>query len=269
MSPAISFLIGPWRSAFRHHTLLVATARVELQRRYAGSILGTLWLFAGPLLLIGIYAAIYLVVFRIRPAEMTEIDYVLYILCGMASFLGFSEALHAGTTSLTANREILLNTVFPAELVPLRAVLVSSTTMVVGIAAVLIAAASLGKLEPVALLAPVIVIAQTMFIAGIGWIFALANLVVRDVQQILVYVTMVLLVASPIAYLPSMLPSALAILIYANPLSYYVIALQHVIVLGTLPPTFILVVGGVLALTGFSLGFLVFTRAKQAIFDYA
>ena len=269
MTFLVSTLAAPWRSAVRHRALLLATSKVELRRRYAGSVLGLLWLLAGPLFLITIYAVIYLVVFRFRPAEMNEIDYVFYILSGLVAFLGFSEALQAGTTSLTANREILLNTVFPAELVPLRAVLVSSTTMLVGVAAVIVGCAGFGKLEPIALLAPVILLAQTMFVAGIGWIFALANLVVRDVQQILVYVTIILLVASPIAYLPSMLPSSLAVLIYANPLSYYVIALQHVIVLGIWPPLPVLIVGGVLAVGAFSLGFLVFARAKQAIFDYA
>ncbi len=268
MALIVSALAAPWRSAYRHRTLLISTARVELRRRYAGSILGLVWLLAGPLLLIAIYSLIYLVVFRIRPAEMDQIDYVLYVLSGLVAFLGFGEALQSGTTSLTANREILLNTVFPAELVPLRAVIVSSATMIVGTLAVVIACGFIGTLEPVALLAPVVLVAQTMFVAGVTWVLSLANLLMRDVQQMLVYITIILLVASPIAYLPSAVPSAVQILIYINPLAYFVISLQHVIVLGKLPPTEILVVGAILSVGMFTIGFVLFSRAKQAIFDF-
>src|SRR3546814_15309783 len=40
---------------------------------------------------------------------------------------------------------------------------------------------------------------------------------------------------SPIAYTPDMLPDALRLLIYFNPLAYYIVALQSLIVLATLP----------------------------------
>ena len=75
-----------------------------------------------------------------------------------------------------------------------------------------------------------------MLLAGVCWVFSLVNLVFKDIQQVLSYVTIILLVASPIAYTPDMLPAQLRLLIYLNPLAYFVVSFQSLIVLGELPP---------------------------------
>ena len=253
----------------RHRRILLATALVEVRGRFAGSVGGLLWVMLGPLLLMTLYALIYAVIFRVRPPELSELEYVLYILCGLVPFIGFSEGLQAGTTSLSANKEILLNTVFPAELVPLRAVLVSTFSSISGLALLVIAGGAVGTTSWTMLLLPIVVVLQTMFLIGLVWVLALANLILRDIQQILTYLTIILLIASPIAYTPSMIPSLLRPLIYLNPLSYFVIATQHLMILGTLPPWDIALIGTALAVGMFLLGHWTFARAKQVFFDYA
>ena len=85
----------------------------------------------------------------------------------------------------------------------------------------------------------------------------------------LTYVTIMLLVASPIAYTPDMLPPQLRLLLYVNPLGYFVVAFQSLIVLGELPPWPIMVGSFCFAFGSFLLGAWVFTRAKAVFFDYA
>jgi lipopolysaccharide transport system permease protein len=251
-----------------HYRILIGTTLVDLRRRYAGSVMGIFWALIGPLLLMGLYAVIYAVVFQIRPPEMTQAAYVLYVFCGLVPFLGFSEALQTGTTSLTANKDLLLNTVFPAEFVPLRAVLLSTLNSALGVALIIVAGALLGELSWWVVLAPVVLLFQGLFVAGIVWIFSLVNLVVRDLQHVLMYATIVLLVASPIAYTPSMIPAAFAPIIYFNPLSYYVMAMQHFVILGEPPSFVVMVIGAALSLLSFGGGSWVFARAKLVFFDY-
>ena len=45
-----------------------------------------------------------------------------------------------------------------------------------------------------------------MMTMGVVWGFSIANLVVKDVQQMIGYIVMVLLIVSPIAYTPDMVP---------------------------------------------------------------
>ena len=252
----------------RRH-LLWETVKVSLRQRYAGSVLGLAWVVIGPTLLLAIYAAIYLVVFRIRPANMEANVYVLYIFCGLVPFINFSQALMQGTAALTADREVLMNTVFPPELIPVREVASSLVALSAGIGIICAVGLFIGKFSVTWFLLPIVLILLMMFLTGLSWILSLANLVLKDIQQILAYVTIVLIVASPIAYTPDMLPPMLKILIYFNPLAYFIICIQSLIVLGALPPWPIFLGAFLFGSGSIMIGAFIFNRAKTVFFDYA
>lgn len=254
---------------FTRRELLCRTIMGEIRRRYAGSLLGAAWLLLGPVLLMVFYALVYGVVFRLKPPELSSNEYTIYILAGLIPFLGFTDSLTSGSMSLTVQRDVLLNTVFPAELVPLRAVLVAFVAPAIGMLLVLLADAVFGKLSPWSLLVPAVLGLLVLFVAGVVWLLSLANLIVRDIQQVLTYVSMVLLITSPIAYTPSMLPPGFSILIWLNPLSYFVIAIQYLVVFDSFPPLGAGIGCVVLGLGGFTIGWKVFQRAKVVFFDYA
>lgn len=256
-------------SIARHRRVLYRTTAVELRRKYAGSVIGPVWVVLGPMLLMLLYVVVYGVIFKLRPAELDSTGYTLSILAGMVAFLGISEGLSNGVSSLTANKDVLLNTVFPAELVPLRAVIVSFASPIVGLIVVLAFDVAVGGLSPCSFLAPLILLLLAMFVVGLAWILALANLVARDVQTLVTYLLMVLLIASPIAFTPSMVPDVIAAVLWFNPLTYFVVALQQVIAFDRVPDLMIL--GGclVLGLGTFAFGWGVFERAKKVFFDYA
>jgi lipopolysaccharide transport system permease protein len=260
---------APVRLIWSRRDLLLSAVTVALRQRYAGATLGMAWLILGPILLLALYSAIYLIVFRVRPAKMDPEIYVLYIFTGLVPFMSFSQGLTQGTSALSADRDILLNTVFPAELVPLREVAVSVANLGAGLAIIAVLAIILGRFSLAWLMVPFVITLLLMFLTGIVWVLSLANLVLKDIQQILTYVTLVLMVASPIAYTPDMLPASLNVLIYFNPLAYFIICMQSMIVLGTLPAWPILVGIVVMSLGSFCAGGWIFNRAKTALFDYA
>ncbi len=264
-----SFLTNPFVSAFQYREILFRTTSAEIRQKYAGSVLGLLWLLLSPFLLLAIYSLVYIVIFRIQPASLGRFEYVLYILSGLVPFLAFGEALTSGSSSLTQNRAILLNTVFPSELVPLRSVLATQAAAVVGLALVLAFSLSLGKLTWAVLLVPFVWLFQLMFVMGLVWVLSLASLVLRDIQQMLIFVTTILLIVSPIAYTNEMVPAAVKVVVFINPLSYFVIGFHEVIVFGRLPSAGILTCIMGLGLISCGAGFLVFQRAKKAMFDYA
>lgn len=264
----LSLLSDPLRTIFQYRGILLRTTAGEVRQRYAGSVAGMFWLVLSPILLLTFYSLVYLVIFRVRPASMSEYEYVLYVLSGLVPFLGFSEALNSGSSSLFLNKAILLNTVFPSELVPLRAVLASQGMTVVGLTLMLVATLALGKLSWTALFVPVLLLLQIMMVLGIVWLLSLASLVLRDIQQVLGFVTMTLLIVSPIAYTPEMVPEKLKFLIYLNPLSYFVIGFQDIIVFGRHPSGLIMGVMICLGFISFGVGFWVFQRVKRVFFDH-
>ncbi|MGI8527814.1 MAG: ABC transporter permease [Pseudolabrys sp.] len=249
--------------------LLLDSVWVLTRQRFAGSTLGLAWLVLGPALLLGLYAVIYLVIFKVRPVGMEPLTYVLYIFSGLVPLLAFSQGLMSGTVSLSGSRELLLNTVFPPELVPLRETMIAMITLAIGLAVTGALGLALGKLAWTWLLVPVFIALMLIFLVGLCWTLALINLIFKDIQQVLTYVTIMLLVASPIAYTPDMLPDQLRLLIYVNPLAYFVIAFQSLIVLGEVPALPIVIGSVGFALGSFLLGSWVFTHAKVVFFDYA
>lgn len=265
----MNFLLPPFQSIWRHRRILLLTSIHEVRTQYAGSFLGSAWLVIGQLMVLAIYATTYVVIFRIRPVDMTVYEYILYVFCGLTSFLPFSNGLSAGSMSLVANRAVLLNTVFPAELIPFRVVLVASVGMPVGSLILFFADLGLSHLAWTILLVPVVMVLQLLFVAGLVWMLSLVALVMRDVQHMIQYATMMLAVITPIAYTPTMVPDALKALIYVNPLSYFVISFQHLIILNRLPELQILLPMVALSLTSFCLGYFVIRRAKGAFYDYA
>ena len=231
--------------------------------------MGLFWLALSPMLLMAFYSFVYLVVFRIRPTDMSEYEYVLYMLAGLIPFLGLSEALMFGTASLSFNKAILLNTVFPSELVPVRAVLVSQASTAVGLTLTVLVALFMGKLSWTMLLVPLIWALQVMFVMGIVWVLALVGLVFRDIQQSLTFVMMALMVVTPIAYTVDMVPRAVRAVVYLNPVSYIVFAFHDLIVFGRAPSVTTGAIMVALALLSYGVGFWIFQRAKKVFFDYA
>lgn len=254
----------------RCRRLLIDSVKTDLRQRYAGSALGFGWAILYPALLLSIYATLYAFVFRIRPDGLTELSYVVLVFSGLVPLLSFNEALMAATGTLLANRGLLLNTVFPAELIPVRAVVAAQVPCFVGLCITLVMAVLQGRaswMTPIAVLVAWVLL--VIFTIGLGWILSLVNLLLRDVQQGLSLVLMSLFMLSPVAYTPSMVPDGLKLILYVNPLAYFVTTFQAAICYGTLPDisTGIAIVS--MSLISGTLGFWFFRRTRFVFFDYA
>lgn len=242
--------------------------RTELAARYAGSILGVAWALLTPLAILGIYSAVYLFIFPFQPPELTDREYVLYILCGLAAFLTTAEALSIGVGSVIANRAILSNVVFPIELFAPKAVLAAQGPLLVGSALLLVGTALTGTLTWTAALIPFVIVLNALGLIGVVWVLSLLNIVFRDLQNLVAAFLMILLIASPFAYTPSMVPDKLQWILVLNPFAYFVVAYQKLWVLGELPSLFESTALVVLGVGGFIFGGWIFPRIKRAFIDY-
>jgi lipopolysaccharide transport system permease protein len=253
---------------FTHRKLLLRVTRNELASRYAGSVLGLAWAIVSPALFLGIYAVVYLYIFRTRATGLTTSQYALYIITGLVPYIVTAEALSLGVSSVVANKSVLSNVVFPIDLVPPKAVALAQQTMVVGTAAVVVGSIVFGTMSWYLLLAPVIWALQTLTLIGAAWFLSLLNVLVRDLTHAIAIFLVIMLIASPIAYTPAMVPSKLKFILAANPFAYFVVAYQQVIVLDQ-PPTHRQIAGLVLIpVVFFGLGGWFFAKAKRALIDY-
>jgi len=260
--------IGSAKLLRSHARLLFRVSLNDVRQRYAGSTLGFGWAFLAPILVLVIYSVIYLEIFRIRVPTLTSPEYVLYVFCGLVPYLALAEAIGTGVGAVVTNRSVLNNTVFPIDLAPIKPVVTMQVVMVTGMAVVIAGAGLTRDLHATILLLPVIWLLNMLWLAGTNWILGLLNVVFRDLQNLVQSILMIMLVASPIAYTPDMVPSALKPLLALNPFAYFVVAYQQVIMLGIWPsvPHMILLI--VMSLGTFWLGSWFFWKAKRVIVDY-
>ena len=251
-----------------HRHVLWRVAVTELKSRHAGSILGTGWAILTPLAFVAIYAVVYLVIFKIRVTGLSSAQYVLMIFCGLVPFLMTSDALSGGVGAVAANRAVLANTVFPIDLAPVKAVLLSQVSMVVGFTIVLLALPFVGTVRWTLALLPLVWGLHVMGLIGLTWALSLVNLVFRDLPNLINLILLVVMIISPIAYAPDMVPEELRFLILLNPFAYFVLAYQQLVIFGRLPSpgTSLVIVGLSVAL--FSVGGYFFGRAKWVFVDY-
>jgi lipopolysaccharide transport system permease protein len=251
-----------------HRRILGRVALSELRKRYAGSIAGLGWAVLLPALVLAIYAAIYLAIFRIRVPSLSQTDYVLFICSGLVPFLTVAEVLGLGAASVIANKAVLNNTVFPIDLAPVVTVLTAQVGMGAGLVIVVVAAIATGAASGTLLLLPIVWALLVLFLIGVAWVVSLLTVVVRDLQVAMTAVVMVLLVASPIAYTRDMVPRGLEPLLALNPVAHFIAAFQDVIVLGEAPSPGAWTALVVLGCGSFLLGGWFFHRAKTAMVDF-
>jgi lipopolysaccharide transport system permease protein len=242
----------------------------DIRQRYVGSLFGWLWAILFPLMQLAIYATLYAIVFRIKVPGLSEMDYVILIFSGLVPIMAFNMALTGSSSSIYANKTMLLNSAFPPDLVPLRAGIAAQVPPLFGLIITLLVGVFLGGTSWQAIvMVPILWTLIVMFAIGLGWILSLLSLVLKDVQEVLGIIIMLLTVLSPFAYTPEMIPDSLKFVIYLNPISYFVLCFQQVVCFGSWPDLHIFLIAFCISISSFMGGLYVFQKGKGIFFDYA
>ncbi|MGE5661232.1 MAG: ABC transporter permease, partial [Ignavibacteriales bacterium] len=199
-------ILEPFHLIYKYKNLLWQTTKNDIRTRFAGSILGLSWLLIYPLLMLGAYALVYLYIYKVKFHLFDTSEYVVLIFCGLIPFIGFSEALSLGVGSVVSNANLMKNTLFPIELVPVKSVFVSQCTQIIGMIMLLIV---LGLLDKWTIWLPFFIliwIFQLLFSIGLIWILSSINVFVRDLQSVVSVVIILIMLISPIAYTEDMVP---------------------------------------------------------------
>lgn len=243
--------------------------KTGIRRRYAGSVLGPIWALLYPMALLTIYAALYAFVFQVRVPNMTTWEYIVMVFAGLVPLLAFSEMLNASTSSISSNRDVVMNMAYPVHLIPTRDALVAQVPGMFGLSITILLALVVGTISvPPLLLLPLLWIQLAAFTIGIGLVLSLVSIVVKDVQYALGLAVMLLFITSPFAYTSEMVPDALRPIIAINPLTYFVLSFQDIIAYGRFPDWKLLAVTLALSVGSLWLGWSFFSRARKVFFDY-
>ncbi len=253
---------------WQHRKVLVTTTWVELVKRYSGSILGKLWLVLYPTLFLCIYLFLFLIIFKVRFPGYSQLDYVVYVFCGLVPYIGFIEALNAGCVSVKQNIHLVRNVLFPIELIPVRTVLIAFTTQLVGLGVLLILLLVNGSFSFHILWLPLVMAGQLLFTIGLVWFLAALAVGLPDVSYFVNLFGLFLMFVSPIGFKADMIPRGLEIVLYLNPIYYLLEMYRGSLLYAEWPSLLMLGVFSLLCLGAFAVGASVFLRFKDILADY-
>ena len=226
------FLVGgPVIAAWAHRQLLRQFVVREIKGRFAGSAAGILWAVINPLATIVVYLFVFSLVLRVTVSmeEAGTTLFSLFFLSGLLPWLLFAEGLSRSVGCLVGNANLITKVVFPVELLPVGALVSAYIVNGIGFVLFLLYLAIIGYLHLTWLFLPVVVLALFFFSWGIASFLSAAAVFIRDIQELLGIVLMVMFFCTPIIYPPSMVPKDLSWLLYVNPMAVFVSVIRDVV----------------------------------------
>lgn len=212
----------------RYRGLIQTLVVRELKARYRGSVLGYLWSFINPLLLLLIYSFVFTIVIPNRDERAQP--YALFMFCGILPWTWFSASLSEASNSLIANGNLIKKVLFPAEVLPIVSVLANMVHFFLGLP--ILAAFLIWYQKPIhaseLIWFPVVVFVQLLFTIGLSLILSALTVHFRDIRDILANVLTLWFFATPIIYTWMMMEQYMGYLNW-NPFTHLAISYQEIL----------------------------------------
>lgn len=202
----------------------------DLQDRFAGAMLGTLWIFIWPLVQLFIYIIIFGKLMGARLAISTHtFAYGFYIASGLLLWTFFANSLSRASRSLVDRRNIIRKVRVNLALFPAAACIGELLPFAAGFVLLFVADLATGwqpSLPSLGLVLLALYIAAILAY-GLGLFFACLAAFARDICEACAIALQMAFWFTPIVYLPSILPNWLASVLWANPVAALTRVFQH------------------------------------------
>lgn len=217
----------------RYFNLVKEFTLVQFTLRDQQTVLGLIWSFLHPLIMM----ALLYVVFKYKFAADIE-NFAVYLIIGLVHLAHFSNASSASLNALPNSRHLVVNSVFPAEVLVLSMVLANTIELVISLLiCVLIAYFAGVHLSAVVLWLPAIVLMQTLLVMWVSLLLAAMCAFIADIGHIYQLFLRMLIFITPVFYSLSLLGEGLARnLALANPLTHLMMFSRTLILEGQAIP---------------------------------
>jgi lipopolysaccharide transport system permease protein len=257
-------LWSTFQQIYRYRELLREMVRRDLSATHARHGFGGIWVYLHPLVIVGTYLLVFGFVLGSKITVTGEFpgDYPGYILAGLVPWLMMQAAIVRGPSALISSANLVKQVVFPIEILPIASVIAATIPHLPSLGLVMIYKLLVGGLGWIVVLLPAVFMVH--FILAVGLSFALAAITpfFRDLRDIVIVFTSVVMYLMPTVYLPDWMPPVLRPIIYLNPFSYVVWVYQDVLFFGTVRHPSAWLVMLAFALLALGLGYRSFEKLK-------
>jgi len=267
-------------AVFKKRYLLKLLVKREISARYAGSFLGLLWSYIGPLCQFFVYWFVIGVILSLH--DRIE-NFGIHIFAGLVVVHFFTETFAAGTRSIVRNKAVIVKLALPREMFPVASMLVSLFHVFPQLVILTVACLAYGWMPDAAGMAALLLALLIAMLLGTGCalLFSAANVYFRDFSNVVSILQMFVRFSVPMIYPYSIVAdrfgSAAQYYLW-NPLADCVLLVQRAFWVGTTSdpahsaetdlPADLFVWGGTMVGVGFIvlvIGQLVFSRLETRI----
>jgi ABC-type polysaccharide/polyol phosphate export permease len=252
---------------YRYSQLLQVLVDRNLKVRYRGSILGVYWSLLNPLMMTGIYTAIFGATFA-SYYDSSLINYILAAFTGLVVINFFSSATNQALASVVENSELLNKIQLPMGIFPVSTVIANlfqfSVTALPLLALVtLITSKSL--INVLALIFPII--ALTLVSSGVGLLASSLYVFFRDVGYFYEILVFVLGLSSPVFYPAEIVPDGVKSILLLNPILPIIESLRQISLSGEWPDPFLILHGLLAGIIVLASGWYIFRSLQSQFMD--
>lgn len=244
--------------------------RRDIAGRYKGSVAGLAWAVVNPILMLAIYTFVFSIVFKARWQVGTggQGDFAIILFCGLIVFSIFSECVNRAPGLISGHANYVKKIVFPLEIL----IWVIAGTAVfhalISLVVLLVAEFAIhGHLPWTMILLPVVMVPCILLSVGVSWFVASMAVFVKDLSQITVMLTTVLMFLSPLFFPISAVPAKYQGILAMNPMAVLIQGARDVLVYGVIPDVKNIAGIWVFGLLVAWLGYAWFMKTKRAFAD--
>jgi lipopolysaccharide transport system permease protein len=254
---------------WKNRQLILQMTKREVVGRYRGSMMGLIWSFFNPVLMLAVYTFVFSMVFNARWAGGEgQANSALMLFVGMIVHGLFAECVNRAPALILANVSYVKKVVFPLETLPF--VAMGSALFHSGVSLVVLLAAQLllGQGITLSILVfPMILLPLLLATIGVTYFLAATGVYIRDIGQMTGMFTSILMFISPVFYPISALPPSYQFWMKLNPLTYIIEEARKVLLIGELPDFSFWFFHACIGLTLAWAGFWWFQKARKGFAD--
>jgi len=216
------------RTLVRYRALIQSLVSRDLKARYRGSVLGFLWSFVNPLLLLLTYTVVFTLILPVGKTPRME-PYYLFFFCGLLPWTWFSSSLGESASVLIAGGNLIKKVLFPAEVLPTVTVFANLVHFLLGLPILLAFLLFEHRLGPTLVLLPLPILVQLVLTLGCALFLSSLTVHFRDIGNILAHLLQLWFFATPVLYDVEILHGTLRQLERLNPMGHVIIAYQQIL----------------------------------------
>jgi len=190
-------MIDRLKDLWLHRELLFNMTRKELKVKYKRSVLGFVWSFMTPLIMLAVFSLVFSILSRNKYMSW----FVVYLMAGLFPWLFFVNSLMQSVGSVVGNPGLVKKVYFPREVLPLGAVGANIFHFIMQMMILLVFLIIIGwHFSILILYVPLVMLLEIVLTTGLSLFISAANVYLRDVQHFTEVATMAWFWLCPIVY---------------------------------------------------------------------